>query len=308
MKPPKTRNSNTWTEARFSSFIKSLLRKGSMRWEPINQTKKAAWVERGKYRCNKCKQVVSLTLDGKKNVFVDHVIPASDPVEGFTSWDDFIYGLFCEADNLQVLCKQCHDKKSEEEGKLRRKHKDWPSLSPEYNSWRSMRARCLFPSHDAYDRYGGRGITICKDWVESFDNFLSDMGPRPEGKTLDRIDVDKGYFKENCRWSDPIEQANNRRNSVYLEFDGEKKTIAQWSKDLGIPVSTIQNRLAAGYSDSEVLASDFKRVDQVRSKMSEGEFIKHFSESKDLEDLIARTGRKRSTCLTRLQKLGLKFD
>lgn len=120
MKAPKTKNNNTWTEARFSSFIKSLLRKGSMRWAPINETKKAAWVERGKYLCAGCKQVVPLTLNGKKNVFVDHVLPVVSVEEGFVSWDTYIDRLFCEADNLQVLCKSCHDSKSAEEKEQRK--------------------------------------------------------------------------------------------------------------------------------------------------------------------------------------------
>lgn len=303
----KPRNSGQWTEARFNSFIKSLLRKGTMRWGPVNQTKKAAWVERGKYLCAGCNQVVPLTVDKKKNVFVDHKSSATDSVEGFTSWDDFIEGLFCEVDNLQVLCKNCHDIKSKEESELKRKHSDWPSLTPEYNSWRAMRARCLFKSHEAYKNYGGRGITVCKRWVDSFDNFLEDMGPRPEGKTLDRVDVNKGYYKENCRWSDPTDQANNKRNSVFLEVDGERKTLKQWSRDLDIPVSTIQNRLLAGHSDKDALSVRFKKQSQVRSKMSAEEFVDHFNKSRDLEDLIRRTGRKRSTCLSRMQKLGLKF-
>ena len=111
----KTRNGGTWTEARFSSFIKSLLRKGSMRWAPINQVKKAAWVERGKYLCAACNEVVPLTVDGKKNVFVDHKHPVVDPEEGFVSWDTYINRMFCEAEGLQVLCNRCHNTKTAEE-------------------------------------------------------------------------------------------------------------------------------------------------------------------------------------------------
>lgn len=120
-KVPKTRNNNQWTEARFNSFIKSLLRKGTMRWGPINSTKKAAWVERGKYLCAGCNQVVPLTVDKKKNVFVDHKEPVVDPEEGFVSWDVYIERMFCEESNLQVLCKDCHDRKSAEEREARKK-------------------------------------------------------------------------------------------------------------------------------------------------------------------------------------------
>lgn len=121
MKPPKTRNNGQWTEARFNSFIKSLLRKGTMRWGPVNSTKKKAWVERGKYFCADCKQVVPLTVDKKKNVFVDHIEPVVDPTEGFKSWDVYIERMFCAEKNLQVLCKKCHDYKSLLEREERKK-------------------------------------------------------------------------------------------------------------------------------------------------------------------------------------------
>lgn len=82
--------------------------------------------------------------------------------------------------------------------------------SPEYFTWRSMLARCTNLNHHAWDNYGGRGITVCEDW-HVFSNFLRDMGDRPDGKTLDRINNDAGYFKENCRWATRSEQQKNRR-------------------------------------------------------------------------------------------------
>jgi hypothetical protein len=85
--------------------------------------------------------------------------------------------------------------------------------SPTFNSWASMRDRCRRPAASAYWNYGGRGIKVCDRWAESFENFLADMGERPEGKTLDRIDPLGNYEPGNVRWSTPTEQARNRRKT-----------------------------------------------------------------------------------------------
>lgn len=123
----KPRCNGNWTEARFISFIKSTLRGGSRRWAPKNEVKKEARVTRGKYKCKSCNKTVgaSKVIDGKRvnNVFVDHINPIVDPNTGFTTWDDFIERLFCEKDNLQLLCKSCHDKKSYKEKEIAKKRK-----------------------------------------------------------------------------------------------------------------------------------------------------------------------------------------
>jgi 5-methylcytosine-specific restriction endonuclease McrA len=123
----KPRNNGTWTEARFNSFIKSLLRKGTQRWGPKNSVLKEARVAKGTYLCAGCNQEVPLTVKvGTKrtrNVFVDHKVPIVDPTLGFTTWDDYIERMFCEADNLQLLCKACHDTKSADERAQARERK-----------------------------------------------------------------------------------------------------------------------------------------------------------------------------------------
>lgn len=83
--------------------------------------------------------------------------------------------------------------------------------SPTYNSWRAMRGRCLYPTHPRYVDYGGRGIRVCDRWT-SFANFLADMGERPDGHTLDRINPQDHYYPANCRWATPLQQTWNRRN------------------------------------------------------------------------------------------------
>ncbi len=118
-------NGGEWTKARYDSFVKGLLRQGSSRWGPKNRVKSEARVRRGFYLCNGCKQVVPATLppeEGKvrrvNNAVVDHIDPVVDPAKGFTTWDDVINRMFCEQDNLQVLCHSCHKIKTAEEREI----------------------------------------------------------------------------------------------------------------------------------------------------------------------------------------------
>lgn len=89
--------------------------------------------------------------------------------------------------------------------------------SPEYEIWASIKQRCTNPRSKRYKDYGSRGITLCDRWLESFENFYADMGPRPEGLTLDRIDNDKGYSPDNCRWVSYAEQNLNKRNTIRID-------------------------------------------------------------------------------------------
>lgn len=115
-------NAGQWTPARYHSFVKGALRQASMRWPPKNQVKKDARVERGKYLCNGCNQVVpaSIKVDGKRknNVHVDHIVPVVDPYKGFETWDKLIERLFCEKEGLQVLCSSCHSEITAEERRI----------------------------------------------------------------------------------------------------------------------------------------------------------------------------------------------
>lgn len=121
--------------------------------------------------------------------------------------------------------------------------------SPEYGVWEGMIQRCTNPKHKQYCDYGERGITVCKRWLDSFENFYNDMGSRPDGEyTIDRIDNDKGYGPNNCRWVTRKEQANNRRNTVFYEYKGKKYTISELAelpevKEKGININTLKGRL-----------------------------------------------------------------
>lgn len=94
-------------------------------------------------------------------------------------------------------------------GCLQEKHNMWKNR--EYSSWQSMKARCDNPNRNSYKYYGGRGIRVCKEWSNSFQRFFDDMGNRPMGTSLDRIDVNGDYNKDNCRWADAKTQARNKR-------------------------------------------------------------------------------------------------
>lgn len=129
-----------------------------------------------------------------------------------------------------------------------------------YKSWIGMKSRCNNPTDDKYHNYGGRGIRVCDEWVNSFETFLSDMGERPSKKyTLDRIEVNGDYKKSNCRWATSIEQANNKRNNTLLEFNGETLTQKQWCRRLNIHQSTLLNRLREGMSVAEAFTKPVRK-------------------------------------------------
>lgn len=114
--------------------------------------------------------------------------------------------------------------------------------TPEYRTWAAMKSRCLNAKNKSFPRYGGRGITVCADWVE-YENFLRDMGRRPSlSHSLERIDNDRGYSRENCRWATQLEQCFNRSNTVRIEVSGKTKALSQWAKDIGVDRTTIKNR------------------------------------------------------------------
>jgi len=114
--------------------------------------------------------------------------------------------------------------------------------TPTYMSWQAMRQRCNNPGNIGYATYGGRGISVCQEW-DSYEQFLSDMGERPSGWTLDRIDPNGNYCKDNCRWISRKEQNRNRRDNRRFEFEGELRTIPEIAEMVGLKEATLRRRL-----------------------------------------------------------------
>ena len=113
--------------------------------------------------------------------------------------------------------------------------------------YKNMKSRCLSKTCPDYPNYGGRGITICQRWLDSYYYFYNDMGPRPSTEhTLERIDNSKGYSKENCQWATQKEQCNNRRTNVMIELEGEVKTITEWAEKFGIDPMLARDRYYRG--------------------------------------------------------------
>lgn len=117
-------------------------------------------------------------------------------------------------------------------------------LSLTYESYSSMLSRCRNPNHSQWSNYGGRGITVCDQWQESFEFFLKDMGERPSSDySIDRIDTNGNYHKGNCRWATRKVQNRNKRSNHVIEWNGKTQTLVEWSEELGINRMTLNARI-----------------------------------------------------------------
>jgi len=114
----------------------------------------------------------------------------------------------------------------------------------EYKIYHGMKTRCYNKNSVSYVNYGGRGIRVCDRWLESFENFLSDMGKKPSlDHSIDREDNDGDYSPENCRWATASEQSSNRRDAVRIVYNGITGSPSEWEEITGIPARTIYNRI-----------------------------------------------------------------
>lgn len=125
------------------------------------------------------------------------------------------------------------------------KGKHGKSRTPTSKIWIGMRSRCNDPKNKNYHRYGGRGIKVCERW-DSFENFLADMGERPEGLSIERIENDGNYEPGNCKWATREEQQNNKRNNVHIEHEGQMLSPKEYAEVTGIPVARVYKHKAKG--------------------------------------------------------------
>ena len=129
---------------------------------------------------------------------------------------------------------------------IRRNTTHGMSGSPEHRVWKQMIQRCHTPNSPSFQNYGARGIAVCKRWRGSFAAFYKDMGRRPTGGTLERVNNNGPYSPSNCRWANMREQSNNTRRNRVIKFHGKAMTTAQWARELGITPMSLWKRLNRG--------------------------------------------------------------
>jgi len=137
-------------------------------------------------------------------------------------------------------------------GRAKRKH--GMTETSTYRSWGGMKQRCHNPKNHKYHLYGAIGITVCDDWFNSFEKFFEDMGECPEGMSIDRIDVTKGYSKENCRWATQKQQQNNRRDNVIITVGKTPMTMSEYCETHNLNKDQVQWRLKHGWSQERAVS------------------------------------------------------
>ena len=131
---------------------------------------------------------------------------------------------------------------------------------PTYAIWQTMKAKCTNPNSTNWHYYGGRGITVCDRWMESFEAFLEDMGECPPSHSIERVDVNGNYEPGNCKWIPKSLQARNTRKSVYVTYQGIRKHVLEWAEELGINSCTLHWRLRQGWPIEKVMTPTVRRA------------------------------------------------
>ena len=138
-------------------------------------------------------------------------------------------------------------------------HRTEAKMSETYHSWNNMIQRCTNPKNEFYYNYGGRGITVCKRWL-NFENFLKDMDEVPKKHQIDRINNNGNYCKDNCKWSTRTEQGRNKRNNRLETYNGKTQCLIEWVEEFGISYSVLWDRLyKLGWSIKKALTTPVKK-------------------------------------------------
>lgn len=169
-------------------------------------------------------------------------------------------------------------------------------ISDEYKTWGSMIQRCENPKCQAFEDYGGRGISICPRWRNSFENFLKDMGPRPQGMSIERKDGDGNYEPGNCIWATKLAQTQNRRNTKWVVINGEKLTLAEAAKIGGVDYDLALKRVTAGWSHEDAVSAPSREIQSQKITIR--------GESKTIREWSAISGVPHVKIRIRIRKLG----
>ena len=171
-----------------------------------------------------------------------------------------------------------------------------------YQVWDAMLQRCTNKNFKQWDDYGGRGITVCDEWMD-FSNFLRDMSQPPKGFTIDRIDNNSGYNKDNCEGVSRIDQQPNRRNSHRITFNGQTKPMIEWAEILGLHIGSVHSRLQRGWTELEALGLNIrntpKRTSYVRS---DARWVEHGGKRMILAEWCKELGVNSKTVYSRLMR------
>jgi hypothetical protein len=189
------------------------------------------------------------------------------------------WNTLCDCGNRQVVqtgnlvtknTRSCGCLCRELTSKSKRKHGEskgcLSNRTAEYSTWISMRQRCSDANSPSYERYGGRGISVCERWL-SYDSFLEDMGRKPSPEySIERIDNSGNYEPSNCKWATVKEQVRNRRSNRMLTFNGITKCLIEWSEETGINRGALEARLKRGWSIEKSLTTPVRHMKSSKGK------------------------------------------
>lgn len=257
---------------------------------------------RAGYGCPKCSE--ELRIHKLKDSFI------KDSIQKFGEYFDYSkVSLTSKKDKVILICPKHGEFSIRAENHLKSEH-GCPKCSRnnprkpvlenvkrrdmrEYRIWKSIKTRTTNPNINCADRYSKRGITCCERWLNSFENFYNDMGKCPDGYTIDRIDNNKGYFPENCRWANMKTQSSNRGDfNIIIPYKGETHVLKEWAEILGIKYTTLYTRMhRGGLSFEEAIKEDpYNRL------------VEYNGTKKSLKELASLSNIPYSTLLTRLNK------